>query len=351
MKAVVYHGQEDFRVENVDDPTLLAPTDAIVRTLRTAICGSDLHFWHAPSREVPPFTVGHEVLGIVEDVGSDVRRVKKGDRVIVSCTTGCGLCQMCAHDAWGACEKTADAGMWTNIFGNPLLPGGQAEGIRVPFADTNLWVLPDSIEDERAIFLSDILPTGFMGADLADIQVGDVVVIFGSGPVGVFAQRSAALFGPSAIVAVDLDDERLAKAAGRGCVTVNPTKQDLKEVVANLTNGRGADCAIEAVGSVQLVNDCIDIVRAGGRVSVIGVILEDPIQIPMMGGMMGKNLTLRGGMVEPQKYIPRLLPMIEQGRLDPTEIITHRLPLDRAIDGYRIFANHEENVLKVVLEP
>ena len=351
MRAVVYHGHEDFRVDHVEDPKLLAPTDAIVRTLRTAICGSDLHLWHAPTMEVQGFTMGHEVLGVVEDVGQDVRGVEKGDRVLVSCTTGCGRCQMCEHSAWGACEKTTEMGMWTNIFGNPLLPGGQAEGLRVPFADTNLFRVPDSVEDEHALFLSDILPTGFMGAALAEIQVGDVVVIFGSGPVGVFAQRSAALFGPSAIVAVDLDDQRLTKAAARGCVTVNPTKQDLKEVVANLTNGRGADCAIEAVGSVQLVNDCIDLVRAGGRVSVIGVITDDPIQIPMMGGMMGKNLTLRGGMVEPQKYIPRLLPMIEQGRLDPTEIITHRMPLDRAISGYRIFANHEEDVLKVVLEP
>ena len=351
MRAVVYHGQEDFRVDQVEDPSILEPTDAIVRTTRTAICGSDLHLWHAPSMEWQGFTLGHEVLGVVEDVGAEVRHMKKGDRVLVSCTTGCGTCQMCQHDAWGACEKTTANGMWTNIFGNPTLPGGQAEGLRVPFADTNLYRVPDSVEDERALFLSDILPTGFMGADLADIQVGDVVVIFGSGPVGVFAQRSAALFGPAAIVAVDLDDERLAKAAARGCVTVNPKKQNLKEVVANLTNGRGADCAIEAVGSAPLLKDCIDVVRAGGRVSVIGVISQDPVEIPLLNGIMGKNLTFRAGMVEPQKYIPRLLPMIEQGRLDPSEIITHRMPLDRAVDGYRIFANHEEDVLKVVLEP
>ncbi len=258
---------------------------------------------------------------------------------------------MCQHDAWGACEKTTTAGMWTNIFGTPLLQGGQAEGLRVPFADTNLFRVPDAIEDERALFLSDILSTGFMGADLADIQIGDVVVVFGCGSVGVFAQRSAALFGAAAVVAVDLDDRRLAKAAARGCITVNPTKQNLKEVVARLTNGRGADAAIEAVGNATLLADCIDIVRAGGHVSVIGVITQDPVPVPLMSGLMGKNVTFRAGMVEPQKYIPRLLPMIEQGRLDPTEIITHRLPLDRAVDGYRIFANHEEDVLKVILEP
>ena len=351
MKAVVYHGHEDFRVDRVDDPSIQSPTDAVVRAVRTAICGSDLHLWHAPTMEVPGFTMGHEVLGVVEDVGSEVTRVLKGDRVLVSCTAGCGRCQMCHADAWGACENTTAAGMWTNIFGNPLLPGGQAEGLRVPYADANLTIVPDAVEDERALFLSDILPTGFMGAVNAEIQIGDVVVVFGCGPVGVFAQRSAALFGASAIVAVDLDDDRLVKAAARGCVTVNPRKQDLREVVAGLTNGRGADCAIEAVGNADLVRDCIDICRAGGRVSVVGVITDDLVGVPFMGGLMGKNVTLRAGMVEPQKYIPQLLPMIEQGRLDPSEIITHRLPLDRAIEGYRIFANHEEDVLKVVLEP
>jgi len=351
MKAVVYHGQEDFRVDHVEDPKILEPTDAIVRTVRTAICGSDLHMWHAPTMEIQGFTVGHEVLGVVEDVGADVRHIKKGDRVLVSCTTGCGHCQMCQHDAWGACEKTTAHGMWTNIFGNPILPGGQAEGLRVPYADTNLYCVPEAIEDERALFLSDILPTGFMGADLAEIQIGDVVVIYGSGPVGVFAQRSAVLFGASAVIAVDLDDGRLAKAAARGCVTVNPTKQDLSEVVAGLTNGRGADSAIEAVGSAPLVTECINIVRPGGHVSVIGVITDDPVPISIMHGIMGKNITFRAGMVEPQKYIPRLLPMIEQGKLDPSEIITHRMPLDKAADGYRPFANHDEDVLKVVLEP
>lgn len=351
MKAVVYHGHEDFRVDHVEDPKLLAPTDAVVRTVRTAICGSDLHLWHAPTMEIPGFTLGHEVLGVVEDVGADVRSVKPGDRVLVSCTAGCGDCQMCRHDAWGACEQTTAAGPWTNIFGSPVLPGGQAEGLRVPFADTNLFVVPEAVEDERALFLSDILPTGFMGARLAEVGIGDVVVVFGCGPVGVFAQRSATLLGAAAVVAVDLDDGRLAKAAARGCVTVNPSREDLRSVVDGLTNGRGADCAIEAVGRPELVIDCIDVVRAGGRVSVIGVITQDPIEVKMMSGLMAKNLTFRAGMVEPQKWIPQLLPMIEQGRLDPSEIVTHRLPLDAAVDGYRIFANHEEDVLKVVLEP
>lgn len=351
MKAVVYHGQEDFRVEQVDDPGLQEANDALVRVTRTAICGSDLHLWHAPTMASAQFTMGHEVLGVVEDVGADVQGLAKGDRVLVSCTTGCGHCWMCKHDEYGGCRTTTTLGAYTNVFGNPLLPGGQAEALRVPYAETNLFKVPSQVPDEKALFLSDILPTGFMGADLASIEIGDVVVVFGCGPVGVFAQRSAALFGPAAIVAVDLDDERLGKAKARGCVPVNPTRDDLDEVVKGLTDGRGADAAIEAVGNADLLQRAIEVVRPGGRVSVIGVILADRVEIPVMSGIMAKNLTFRAGIVSPQKYIPRLLPLIEQERLDPSEIITHRLPLDQAIDGYKIFANHEQNVLKVVLEP
>jgi threonine dehydrogenase-like Zn-dependent dehydrogenase len=351
MKAVIYHGHEDFRVEQVPDAEIQDSTDAVVRVTRTAICGSDLHMWHGPTLEVGGFTMGHEVLGVVEDIGSDVSGLRKGDRVLVSCTTGCGQCWMCRHDEYGGCHATTTLGPYTNVFGNPLLPGGQSEGLRVPFAETNLFRVPERVPDEQALFLSDILPTGFMGADLADIQIGDVVVVFGCGPVGVFAQRSAALFGPAAVVAVDLDDGRLAKARDRGCIPVNPATQDLKEVVDELTDGRGADAAVEAVGNADLVNAAINVVRPGGRVAVIGVILEDPVAVPIMSGIMAKNLTFRAGIVSPQKYIPRLLPMIEQGRLDPSEIITHRLPLDRAVEGYQVFANHEEDVLKVVLNP
>ena len=351
MKAVVYHGHEDFRVEQVKDPEIQAPTDAVVRVERTAICGSDLHMWHGPTMEIPGFTMGHEVLGVVDDVGADVQHLKRGDRVIVSCTTGCGTCWMCRHDEHGGCTTLTPAGPYTNVFGNPLLPGGQAEGLRVPFADVNLYKVDPRVDDERVLFLTDILPTGFMGADLADIQVGDVVVVFGCGPVGVFAQLSAELFGPAAIIAVDLDDRRLVKAKERGCIPVNPETQDLMSVIHEHSDGRGADCAIEAVGSPALVQRALEVIRPGGRVSIIGVVTDDQVPIPIMTGLMAKTATMRAGLVSPHKYIPRLLPLIEQGRLDPSQIITHRLPLDRAIDGYRIFANHEEDVLKVVLQP
>lgn len=350
MKGVVYHGTEDFRVEQVDDPKLVVDTDVVVRVTRTAICGSDLHMWHGPQLPMS-FTLGHEFMGVVEDVGPGVQRFKRGDRVLAACTTGCGHCGLCRRGNWGGCVETTRLGALSNVYGNPLLQGGQAEAVRVPFADANLFTVPEGLADEQALFLTDILPTGYMGAVFAEIEPGDVVVVFGCGPVGTFAQRSAALFGPSAIVAVDLDEGRLAKARARGCHTVNPTREDLRAVVDELSDGRGADAVIEAVGKAALVKNAIEVARSGARIALIGVITEGPLELPFMDGLFAKNLTLRSGLVAPQEYIDHLLPLIERGTLDPTEIITHRLPLEKGIDGYRVFANHEEDVLKVVLSP
>ena len=221
----------------------------------------------------------------------------------------------------------------------------------MPFADANLFAVPEGLTDEQVLFLTDILPTGYMGSDLAEVGPGDVVVIFGCGPVGTFAQRGALLRGAACVVAVDLDDGRLAKAEKRGCLPLNPSRSNPKERILELTRGRGADCAVEAVGSAQLVVDAIDVVRPGGRVSVVGVITDNDVTVPFLQQVMGKNLTLRSGIVNPQYYIPQLLPLIEQGRLDPTEIITHRMSLDDGIRGYEIFDAHEDDVLKVVLTP
>jgi 2-desacetyl-2-hydroxyethyl bacteriochlorophyllide A dehydrogenase len=351
MKGVVYHGPEDFKVEEVADPGLQAESDALIRVTRTAICGSDLHFWHGDPLPFPGFTMGHEFLGLIEETGPAVRRFHKGDRVLAACTVGCGDCGMCSRGLYGGCLETTRLAPLTNVFGNPALPGGQAEAVRVPFADTNLFRVPETLSDEQALFLTDILPTGFMGAELAEVEPGDVVVVYGCGPVGVFAQRSAALFGAAAVVAVDLDDERLERARARGCIAVNPERDDLGEIVRGLTEGRGADAAIEAVGRSELVASAIEIARPGARIAVMGVITSEPLEVPFMQGLFAKSLTLRSGIVTPQLYIPRLLPLIEQGRTAPTEIITHRLPLERAIDGYRTFASHADNVLKVVLQP
>jgi 2-desacetyl-2-hydroxyethyl bacteriochlorophyllide A dehydrogenase len=352
VKAVVYHGPEDFRVERVPDPKLLAETDALIRIERTAICGSDLHLWHGPPRPTPGFTIGHEFLGTIEDAGSAVARFRRGDRVLVCCVAACGFCGLCTRGMYSGCVNTTGAsGLLSNVFGNGVLGGGQAEAARVPFADATLVRIPPGLDDEQALFLTDILPTGYLGAELAAIEPGDVVVVLGCGPVGSFAQRSAQLFGPAAIVAVDLDPGRLARAAARGCHTVNPSREDLGERVRELTDGRGADAVIEAVGKQALLEQAIAIARPGARIAAIGVITEPEISLPFLGGLFAKNLTLRTGLVNPQRTIPKLLPLIQQGRIDPREIITHRLPLDDAITGYRIFAEHCEDALKVVLRP
>ena len=350
MKAIRYHGQKDFRVDQVEDPKVQDANDAVVRIERTAICGSDLHLYHGET--IPAeFTMGHEFLGVIEDVGADVRRFRRGDRVLVSCTIGCGGCAACQKQLCSGCEVTTQAGPLTNIFGSPLNQGGQAEGARVPFADANLFSVPEALTDEQVLFLTDILPTGYMGADLAEVGPGDVAVVFGCGPVGTFAQRGALLRGAACVIAVDLDDGRLAKAEKRGCVPLNPSKVDLKETVLGMTAGRGADCAVEAVGNAQLVLDAIDVVRPEGRVSVVGVVMGNDVTLPFLQQVMGKNLTLRSGIVNPQRYIPELMPLIEKGRLDPTEIITHRMSLDEGVRGYEIFDAHEDDVLKVVLTP
>ena len=351
MKGIVYHGHEDMRVETTDEPKLQDDRDVVVRTTRTAICGSDLHAWHGPTLPVTGFTMGHEFVGVVEDVGRDVRRFRRGDRVLASCTTACGECGLCRRGMFAGCSRTTSAGLLTNVYGNPLLQGAQAEAVRVPFADANLFRIPDALGDEEVLFLSDILPTGYMGAEFAAIEPGDVVVVFGCGPVGTFSQRSAALFGPSAIVAVDVDAGRLEKARARGCIPVDPSQEDLSERVRELSDGRGADAVIEAVGKRELVEQAIALARPGARLALIGVITDGPLALPFIDGLFAKNLVVRSGLVAPQAYVHKLLPLIERGVLDPTEIITHRLPLERGADGYRIFANHDEDVLKVVLSP
>ena len=179
MKAIVYHGPRDFRVDDVPDPKIEDDTDAVVRIERTAICGSDLHLWHGEPLPVTGFAIGHEFLGVVKDVGSGVRRFERGDRVLVSCTLGCGHCSMCRDPLYSGCQTLTQTGPFTNVFGNPVHPGGQAEAARIPYADTNLFRIPDALEDEQALFLTDILPTGYMGADLAEVGPGDVVVVFG----------------------------------------------------------------------------------------------------------------------------------------------------------------------------
>lgn len=349
MKGIAYHGPGDIRLDTLADPGLREPDDVVVRVTRTAICGSDLHVVHGLPVPDRGFALGHEFVGVVEDAGAGVRRFRKGDRVLASCTTGCGRCTACRRGLFSACEATT-AGGASNLFGFSCgLPGGQAEAVRVPYADANLLAVPTDLDDERILFLSDILPTGHMGAELAEVGPGDVVVVLGCGPVGVFAQRCAELRGASRILAVDLDDARLARARARGYETVHPGREDLGARVQELTHGRGADAVIEAVGRPELVAKALELARHGGRVSFVGVVLE-PAPF-FLGLLLMKNLTLRAGIVSPQAHWPKLLPLIESGRLDPTEIISHRLPLAEGVRGYELFDKHEDGALKVVLRP
>jgi len=350
MKAIVYRGPKDFRLENVPDAALRDDDDVVVRVTKSAICGSDLHLWHGgmPVAE-SGFAVGHEVVGVVEDIGRSVRTVRKGDRVIVSCTTGCGSCVACHESLASACAVTT-AGGAGNVFGySRALPGGQAEALRVPFADHNCFRIPDSVSDESALFLTDILPTGYLGAELAEVAPGDVVVVLGCGPVGAFAARAAQLRGAARVLAVDTDPGRLARATARGCEAIDPAQGDIGARVLAATQGRGADAVIEAVGRPELIQQAILLARAGGRIAVIGLCTA-PVEIqPIL--LFLKNLSLMSGLVNPQRSVPKLLAAIESGRLDPTEIITHRLPLSEGVRGYEIFAGHREDVLKVVLTP
>jgi len=351
MKAVVYHGDRDMRVEDVPDARIERDEDVLVRIERTAICGSDLHLWHHGSQAFPQagFTVGHECLGIVEEAGKGVHTVRKGDRVLVSCTLGCGRCIACRRGNYAGCLTTTEGLAHGNVLGFGDYAGCQAEAVRVPFADANTTLLPRDLEDEACLFLSDILPTGYMGADFAEVGPGDTVVVFGCGPVGTFAQLSAQVRGAATVFAVDLDDERLKRAEARGCIGINPSKTDLVTAVREATGGEGADAVIEAVGVPQLVQQAVELVRPAGRIAVIGVVLA-PVELPWPL-LFNKNVTLRTGLVSPQVYIPKLLPLIREGRLDPAEIISHRLPLSDARRGYEIFANHAEGALKVVLKP
>jgi alcohol dehydrogenase len=351
MQALLYHGPHDLRFESTADPKLGSVSDAIVRVTRTAICGSDLHLWHGalPAADTG-FAVGHEFVGVVEEVGSAVQSLRPGDRVFTSCTLGCGSCSSCRRGLYSGCKETTAGGTRSNIFGfSAAFPGGQAELVRVPFADTNCFAIPEGVSDDQAVFLTDILPTADMATEFAEVKPGDKVVIFGCGPVGSLAQRCASIHGAAKVIAVDLDDTRLARAREFGCEVVNPEKEDLAARVLELTGGEGADSVIEAVGRPELVVLGSTLVRPGGIISVVGVIVA-PVELPWALFLM-RNLSLRGGLVNPQNHVARLLSLIESGRIDPAELITHRMPLAEAAAGYELFAEHRDGVLKVMLEP
>lgn len=345
MRAVVLHGERDVRVEDVPDAGVPGPDGLLLRVERTAICGSDLHLYHGPMT-VPGVHLGHEFVGTVEDVGPSVTSVGKGDRVLVSGVIGCGRCAPCRAGDVVVCRNQMPVAFGTTLE----LHGGQAEAVAVPAADASVTRIPEGISDEQAVLLTDILPTGFLGAQRADITPGDVVVVIGLGPVGVFALECAKLYGPSRILAVDMVPDRLARAADLGAEPIDAGDGNTVAKVHEATGGRGAAAVIEAVGADQSISDAILCAAPGGTISVVGVNLSFGLPMPMPVLLM-KRLTFRVTLASIPTTWPALFPLVANGTLHPEDVFTHRLGLSEAAEGYRVFDAREDGVLKVLLDP
>jgi threonine dehydrogenase-like Zn-dependent dehydrogenase len=390
MKANSWMRPNRVEVRDVPDPRILQPTDAVVRITSTAICGSDLHLLDG---YVPTMMrgdiLGHEFMGEVVETGSEVRTLAVGDRVVVPFPIACGACWSCRHELYSLCENsnpnaTMAEKLWghstAGIYGYSHLtggyPGGQAQLARVPWADVNPLKVPDGMPDEQVLFLSDILPTGYMGAEMCDLKGGEVVAVWGAGPVGQFAIASARLLGAEQIIAIDRFPYRLQMAYEKAGATdiINYEQEDVLETLKALTGGRGPDACIDAVGmeahspridyaydrakqAMRLETDrplalreAIMACRNGGVVSVIGVYGGFVDKFPM-GSVMNRGLTIRSGQCHVQRYMRPLLERIQAGELDPSFVITHRLPLDEAPRGYELFKHKQDDCVKVVLQP
>jgi threonine dehydrogenase-like Zn-dependent dehydrogenase len=388
MKANCWEGKRTVRVEEVPDPKILNSRDAIIRITSTAICGSDLHLYNG---FVPTMMrgdiLGHEFMGEVVETGRGVKNLKTGDRVVVPFPIACGECFMCRQDLFSVCENSnPNAWMAEKLWGyspagvygySHLLggfAGGQAQYARVPFADVGPLKVPDGIPDDQVLFLSDILPTGYMGAEMCNIQPGDVIAVWGAGPVGQFAIASAYLLGAERVIAIDRFPYRLrmARERARAWETINYEEENVLERLRELTGGRGPDACIDAVGmeahghaavyaydrtkqALMLETDrpialreAVLACRNGGTVSVIGVYGGFIDKVPM-GAVMNRSLTIRSGQCHVQRYMRPLLERIQRGEIDPSFVITHRLPLEEAPRGYDMFLHKRDNCEKVVL--
>lgn len=345
MRAVVLDGERSVAVEDVPDATLPGPDGAVVRVERTAICGSDLHLYHG-AMGTERIRLGHEFVGTVEDVGPEVVTLRRGDRVLVSGIVACGRCVPCRRGDPVTCLANRTAAFGTV----PDLPGGQAEAVGVPAADSFALAVPDGIDTDAAVLLTDILPTGFLGARRADIAPGSTVVVLGLGPVGIMALQCARLFGPARILAVDPDPERRARAERLGAEPVDAAESGGVPAVLEATGGRGADAVIEAVGHGATIEAAVLCAAPGGTVSVIGVNLDMAMPFPM-GLAFLRALTVRATMASIPGTWPHLVPLLQSGRLQLDGVFTHRMGLSAAPDAYRIFDGHLDGVLKVMLDP
>jgi len=344
MKALVYHGPGQRSWDEVPDPVIVDPTDAVVRIDSSTICGTDLHILKGDVPEVRPGTIlGHEAVGTVTAVGAAVTTLLEGDRVLVSCISSCGRCRFCKEARYGLCTG---GGGW--VFGH-LIDGLQAEYARVPFADTSVYKVPDELSDEQVLFLADILPTAFeCGVLNGRVEPGDTVAIVGAGPIGLAAIMTAKLFTPGKIVAIDLADARLDKALEFGAdVVINNGREDALTRIQELTDGLGADVAIEAVGVPETFELCTELIRPGGRVANVGV--HGCAATLHLERLWIRDVLITTGLVD-TFTTPRLLKLIAEGRLDPTPFATHRFPLAETEEAYEVFADAAHtNALKVVL--
>src|SRR5690349_5647909 len=345
MKALVYHGPGQRGWDTVEDPTITAPTDIIVRVDTTTICGTDLHILKGDVPETTPGTIlGHEAVGTVEEIGAGLTTVEPGDRVLMSCVSSCGRCRFCKEGRYGQC---LGGGGW--IFGH-LINGLQAEYARVPFADNSVYKVPDELTDEQVLFLADILPTSYeVGVLNGMVSPGDAVAIVGAGPIGLAGMLTAQLYTPGRIIAIDLDDSRLENAKRFGADTViNNGRADAVAEVMELTDGMGADVAFEAVGVPQTFELAADLIRPGGRVANIGV-HGKPATLHLEK-LWIRDVTVTTGLVDTYS-IPQLMRLIASGRLDPSLFATHRFELGDTMSAYDTFADAAHtNALKVVLQ-
>jgi len=389
MRALCWHGKSDVRVDTVPDPKIEDPRDAIVRITSTCICGSDLHLYdgYMPTMEAGDI-LGHEPMGVVQEVGKSVTKLKPGDRVVIPFTISCGTCWFCQRQQYSLCDNTnpnaeiarkamgqSPAGLFgfSHMLGG--YAGGQAEYLRVPYAEVGPVVIPDGIPDDQVVFLSDIFPTGYMAAENAQIDPGDTVAIWGCGPVAQFAIRSAWMLGAGRVIAIDRVPERLRMAEQGKAETINFDEKDVYDTLMELTKGRGPDRCIDAVGaeahagggvgavldkakaSVGLatdrpaaLRDAIMCCRKGGTVSIPGLYVGLLDKVPM-GAAMNKGLTLRMGQTHVQHYTGPLLKKIQAGEIDPSFVITHRIPLEDAPAAYKTFRDKKDGCIKVVITP
>ena len=381
MKAVVFHAPGDVRTETVKDPAIEAPTDCVIKVTRTALCGSDLHLFNGFNPTMKEGDIlGHEFMGEVVEVGADVKRVKLGDRIVVPFAIADGSCEHCKRNQTALCETTnpdGDEGYTTSaLYGYSQLyggvPGGQAEYARVLLADTNVFKVPEGMDDEQALFTTDIFPTGYMAAENADIPEGGTVAIWGAGPVGLFSLKCAKHLGAGTVIVIDRIPERLDLAREHGAEVINfENEKDVVEHINSLTNGHGPDSCIDAVGleadatgaqgaydkvkqTLKLQTDrpgvlreVIEAARPGGTVSLPGVYAGAVDKFPI-GVAFGKGLTIRMGQTHVHRYVRKLFEIIQSGEIDPTFLITHRLTLDDASEAYKMFRDKTNQCIKVV---